>query len=138
MMEIQHFTKPIVITLLIGPVVWYFVFWILYSYSIGELLSSLYTGAFYMVMASPFHWFVSIFTVIFALLPNFIVDFVKIRFYPIPNQIAAEIQKYSLALPQEPPPRSFDQPVTYPRFFSNAMNFICIFLFSYHKANRSN
>ena len=85
-MEIQHFTRPVAVTLLVGPVLWYLIFWIYYTYPLGSLTSP-YLGAYVRVMNSPLHWFGSIFTVGFCLMPMFLLQYVKARFWPIPNQV---------------------------------------------------
>ena len=115
-LEVQHFTKPVIATLLVGPLAWFLVFGILYSTSIGNITSPQYLGAFVEMFGSAFFWFVSIFSIGFAMLPIFVMEYLSATLWPIPNQIAAEIQKYNCAMPAEPAVRKFEEPAGYSRY----------------------
>ena len=114
-MEIRHFTRPVIITLLIGPLAWIAFAGLYYSFTWGTLTST-HIGTFVQGMRSPFFWLTSFFTVAVAILPSYLINYFYVRTNPTPNDIAGEIEKFKMPLPKQPPPRKFDDPAGYSRY----------------------
>ena len=93
MLEVHHYTKPLVMTLLIGPICWFLLFWLLYTYSWHPLYVSSQLGAYVAIMNSPFHWFTSILTVGIAVMPFFLWTFVQTRFWPTPSHVRMHVNQ---------------------------------------------
>jgi hypothetical protein len=67
-------------------------------------------------IGSGLFWLMMFVTCVAVVAPGFVLEYIRVRRKPQPNDIAAELQKFGLSLPAQPAPRKFEDPANHSRF----------------------